>query len=71
MPIPALRAAPGSDAATMVVVISDGENNERPDPADAAQSAAGRGIRIAAIGVGALASAILVAMLTASSPHQG
>jgi Ca-activated chloride channel homolog len=45
-------AAPGSDAATVIVVLSDGENNQRPDPLAAAQVAAGRGVRILALGVG-------------------
>ena len=44
--------APGSDAATMIVVLSDGENNERPDPLAAAQAAADRGIRVVTLGVG-------------------
>ncbi len=44
--------APGSDASTMIVVLSDGENNERPDPLTAAQAAADRGIRIVTVGVG-------------------
>jgi len=43
---------PGSDAATLVVVLSDGENNERPDPLDAAAAVADRGIRIVAVGIG-------------------
>ncbi len=50
---------PGSDAATMIVVLSDGENNQRPDPAAAAQAAADRGVRIMAIGVGTVAGATL------------
>ena len=44
--------APGSDASTMIVVLSDGENNERPDPQTAAQAAADRGIRVVTLGVG-------------------
>jgi Ca-activated chloride channel family protein len=44
--------APGSDASTMIVVLSDGENNERPDPQAAAQVAANRGIRVVTLGVG-------------------
>ena len=52
-------AKPGSDASTLIVVISDGENNERPDPASAAQAVADRGIRITALGVGTAAGATL------------
>ena len=43
---------PGSDAATMIVVLSDGENTDRPDPMSAAQAAADRGIRVVTLGVG-------------------
>jgi Ca-activated chloride channel family protein len=51
--------APGSDAATMIVLFSDGENNERPDPITAAQASADRGIRIMTLGVGTAAGATL------------
>jgi Ca-activated chloride channel family protein len=50
---------PGSDAATLVVVLSDGENNERPDPLEAAAAVADRGIRIVAVGIGTPAGAVL------------
>lgn len=50
-PSPA-AVAPGSHSAAAVVLFSDGENNERPDPVSAAQVAADRGIRILTIGVG-------------------
>jgi Ca-activated chloride channel family protein len=55
-PVP---VAPGSDAATMIVVLSDGENNVDPDPVDAAGAAADRGIRITALGVGTTGGATL------------
>ena len=51
--------APGSDASTMIVLFSDGENNVRPDPLTVAQAAADRGIRIVTIGVGTAAGATL------------
>jgi Ca-activated chloride channel family protein len=44
--------APGSHDAAAIVVFSDGENNERPDPLSAARTAADLGIRIVTIGVG-------------------
>ena len=50
---------PGSHDAAAIVVLSDGENNERPDPMSAAQAAADRGIRILAIGVGTAAGTTL------------
>ncbi len=50
---------PGSDAATLVVVLSDGENNQRPDPLEAAATVADRGVRIVAVGVGTPGGAVL------------
>ncbi|HEY3522789.1 MAG TPA: VWA domain-containing protein [Candidatus Limnocylindrales bacterium] len=43
---------PGSHASALIVLLSDGENNERPDPLAAAQDAANRGIRIDTVGMG-------------------
>jgi len=51
--------APGSDASTIIVLFSDGENTTRPDPTTASQAAADRGIRIVTIGVGTAAGATL------------
>ena len=51
--------APGSHTAAAIVLFSDGENNERPDPVAAAQTAADRGIRIETVGVGTAAGATL------------
>ena len=51
--------APGSDASTIIVLFSDGENTTTPDPTSAAQAAADRGIRIVTIGVGTAAGATL------------
>jgi len=50
---------PGSDAATLIVVLSDGENTDRPDPLEAATVAANRGIRIVTLGVGTAAGTTL------------
>ena len=44
--------APGSKGSTVVVLLTDGENNERPDPMAAAQRAADSGIRIYSVGLG-------------------
>jgi Ca-activated chloride channel family protein len=57
-PAPA-PGTPGSDPATIIVLLSDGENNERPDPVVAARAAAERGIRIVALGVGTAAGTTL------------
>jgi Ca-activated chloride channel family protein len=46
-PVPA-----GSHTSAVVVLLTDGENNETPDPAAAAQAAADQGIRIVTIGLG-------------------
>jgi Ca-activated chloride channel family protein len=61
-PAPTVTPAPvppGSDASTAIVLLSDGENNERPDPLQAAQLAASRGIRIEVIGIGSATGADL------------
>jgi Ca-activated chloride channel family protein len=50
---------PGSHDAAAIVLFSDGENNERPDPIAAAQDAADRGIRIETVGVGTAAGTTL------------
>jgi Ca-activated chloride channel homolog len=46
-PVPA-----GVYAPAVVVLLSDGENNENPDPLGAAQAAADRGIRIDTVAIG-------------------
>ena len=51
--------APASDASTVIVLLSDGENNERPDPIASAQEAADRGIRVVTIGIGSAGGADL------------
>jgi Ca-activated chloride channel family protein len=43
---------PGSKGSTVVVLLTDGENNEAPNPLAAAQLAADGGIRIYTVGVG-------------------
>jgi len=42
----------GQYSPAAIVLISDGENNENPDPMQAAQAAADRGIRIYTVGIG-------------------
>ncbi len=46
-PVPA-----GTHAPAVIVLLSDGENNENPDPQAAAQTAADRGVRIYTVGIG-------------------
>ena len=43
---------PGTNVPAAIVLLSDGENNQRPDPLEAAQAAAERGIRIFTVGIG-------------------
>ena len=43
----------------MIVLLSDGENNEDPDPILAAELAADLGVRIYTVGIGSAAGAIL------------
>lgn len=49
--LPAL-VPPGTTVPAAIVLLSDGENNQRPDPLEAAQAAAERGIRIFTVGIG-------------------
>jgi Ca-activated chloride channel family protein len=59
---PAPTAAPtptpvpsGYHAPAAIVLLTDGENNESPDPLAAAQTAADRGVRIYTVGIGSAA----------------
>jgi len=40
----------------VILLLTDGENNEDPDPLEAAQAAVDRGVRIYAIGIGSARS---------------
>jgi Ca-activated chloride channel family protein len=42
----------GTYAPAVIVLLSDGENNENPDPLSAAKTAADRGVRIYTVGIG-------------------
>jgi Ca-activated chloride channel family protein len=53
-PVPA-----GTHAPAVIVLLTDGENNESPDPLAAAQQAADQGVRIYAIGLGSAAGTTL------------
>jgi Ca-activated chloride channel family protein len=50
---------PGSDRSAAIVLLTDGENNENPDPVAAAQNAADRGVRIDTVGIGSTTGATL------------
>ena len=59
-PTPAPAAVPpGSHGSALIVLLSDGENNERPDPLVAARTAADQGIRIDTVGIGSEGGATL------------
>jgi Ca-activated chloride channel family protein len=57
-PTPAPTPVPsGTHAPAVIVLLSDGENNESPDPMVAAQAAADQGVRIYTVGIGSTAGA--------------
>jgi Ca-activated chloride channel family protein len=49
----------GSHTSAVIVLLTDGENTVQPDPLQAAQQAADRGIRIYTVGIGSTAGATL------------
>jgi Ca-activated chloride channel family protein len=49
----------GTYTPAVIVLLTDGENNENPDPLDAAQAAADRGVRIYTVGIGSAAGTTL------------
>jgi Ca-activated chloride channel family protein len=49
----------GTYTSAVIVLLTDGENNQLPDPMELAQTAADRGIRIYTVGVGSAAGAML------------
>jgi Ca-activated chloride channel family protein len=53
-PVPA-----GTYTSAVIVLLTDGENNESPDPLEAAQAAADRGVRIYTVGIGSAAGTTL------------
>ncbi len=57
-PTPMLTPTPvpqGTYTSGVIVLLTDGENNENPDPLLAAQTAADRGVRIYTVGIGSAA----------------
>jgi Ca-activated chloride channel family protein len=49
----------GTHTSAVIVLLTDGENNQSPDPLEAAQAAADRGVRIYTVGIGSAAGANL------------
>jgi Ca-activated chloride channel family protein len=49
----------GTYSSAVIVMLTDGENNENPDPLTAAQTAAKEGVRIYTVGIGSAAGTIL------------
>ena len=49
---PAAKAAPGSYASAVIVLLTDGQTNTGPDPMAAAKLAADRGVRVYTVGIG-------------------
>ncbi|MGO9207470.1 MAG: VWA domain-containing protein [Candidatus Limnocylindrales bacterium] len=61
-PVPSPSPTPvpaGTHAPAVIVLLTDGENNETPDPLVAAQTAADRGVRIFTVGIGTAAGTTL------------
>ncbi len=56
---PPTAVPPGTFMPAVIVLLTDGENNETPDPLAAAQAAADRGVRIHTVGVGSAAGSTL------------
>jgi Ca-activated chloride channel family protein len=50
---------PGSFTSAAVVLLSDGQSNQGPEPLDAANTAANLGVRVYTVGVGTKAGAII------------
>jgi Ca-activated chloride channel family protein len=56
MPTPSPTPVPaGTYRPAAIILLTDGENNENPDPLAAAKAAADRGVRIYTVGVGSAA----------------
>ena len=49
----------GTYTSAVIVLLTDGENNQQPDPLQAAQAAADRGVRIDTVGIGSAAGTTL------------
>jgi Ca-activated chloride channel homolog len=50
---------PGTHTSSVIVLLTDGENNASPDPLVAAQTAANHGVRVYTIGIGSTAGSLL------------
>jgi len=49
----------GKHASAVIILLSDGENNESPDPLAAAQAAAKQGVRIYTVGIGSPSGSVI------------
>ncbi len=61
-PLPTATPTPmpqGTYSSAVIVLFTDGENNEAPNPIDAAQAAADRGVRVYTVGLGSPAGTTL------------
>lgn len=61
-PVPTLTPTPlpaGTYTSSVIILLTDGENTDEPDPLEAAQFAADRGVRIYTIGIGSAAGTTL------------
>jgi Ca-activated chloride channel family protein len=59
-PAPSPTPVPeGTYDSSAIVLLTDGENNQAPDPLESAQAAADRGVRIFTVGIGSAEGAVL------------
>ncbi len=61
-PAPTITPTPlpeGTYTSAVIILLTDGENNQAPDPLEAAQVAADRGVRVYPIGIGSTAGTLL------------
>jgi Ca-activated chloride channel family protein len=49
----------GTYASAIIVLLTDGENNQGPDPQEVAQAAADRGVRVYTVGIGSAEGTII------------
>jgi Ca-activated chloride channel family protein len=58
-PAPSARVPPGSEKSAAIVLLSDGAATSGPNPVEAAQLAADRGVRVFTVGLGTTAGAVV------------
>jgi Ca-activated chloride channel family protein len=57
--VPEITIGAGAASSSLIVLLTDGENNAPPDPFEAAQLAADLGVRVYTVGIGSSAGTVL------------